>query len=159
MAAHQAPSSLGFSRKEYNQGANLICNLVPLPIGQKGSQTSPSYRKSALNIHWQDWCWCSNTLATWCEEPTHWKRPWWWERLRAGVGGNRGWDGWKASWIQRTWTWANWKMVRDREAWHAVVHGVAKNQTELSDWTTTTTEPETSEHFPSSLPRQNTLEL
>ena len=30
------------------------CNLVPLPIGQKGSQTSPSCRKSALNIHWQD---------------------------------------------------------------------------------------------------------
>ena len=22
-------------------------------------------------------------LATWCEELTHWKRPWWWERLRA----------------------------------------------------------------------------
>ena len=24
-----------------------------------------------------------NTLATWCEELTHWKRPWCWERLRA----------------------------------------------------------------------------
>ena len=23
-----------------------------------------------------DWCWSSNTLATWCKEPTHWKRPW-----------------------------------------------------------------------------------
>ena len=23
----------------------------------------------------------------------------------------------------------------DREAWHAAVHGVAKNQTQLSDWT------------------------
>ena len=25
-----------------------------------------------LNIHWKDWCWswCSNTLATWCEELT-----------------------------------------------------------------------------------------
>ena len=21
-----------------------------------------------LNIHWKDWCWCSNTLATWCRE-------------------------------------------------------------------------------------------
>ena len=29
-------------------------------------------------------CWSSNTLTTWCEEPTHWKRPWSWERLRAG---------------------------------------------------------------------------
>ena len=29
-----------------------------------------------LNIHWKDWCcsWSSNTLTTWCEEPTHWKK-------------------------------------------------------------------------------------
>ena len=26
-----------------------------------------------------------------------------------------------------------WEMVKDREAWHAAVHGVAKNQTQLSD--------------------------
>ena len=55
-------------------------------------------KKSTLNIHWKDWCWSSNTLATWCEVPTHWKRPWCWERLRAGEeGGNRGWDGWMES--------------------------------------------------------------
>ena len=37
-------------------------------------------------FHWKDWCWSwsSNTLVTWCEEPTHWKRPWCWERLRVG---------------------------------------------------------------------------
>ena len=31
-----------------------------------------------------------------------------------------------------------WGMVKDREAWHAAVHGVARSQTWLSDWTTTT---------------------
>ena len=29
-----------------------------------------------------------------------------------------------------------WKMVRDREAWRAAAHGVAKSRTQLSDWTT-----------------------
>ena len=35
-------------------------------------------RKSTLNIHWKDWCWSwsSNPLATCCDKPTHWKRPW-----------------------------------------------------------------------------------
>ena len=50
------------------------------------SLTNP--RKSTLNIHWKDRCWSSssNNLATWCEEVTHWKRPWCWEKLRAGGG-------------------------------------------------------------------------
>ena len=57
-------------------------------------------KESVLNIHWKDWCWSwnSNTLATWCEELTHLKRPWCWEILKAGrEGDNRGWDGWMAS--------------------------------------------------------------
>ena len=32
-----------------------------------------------------------------CKELTHWKRPWCWERLKAGgEGDDRGWDGWMA---------------------------------------------------------------
>ena len=57
---------------------------------------------------WKGWKWSSNTLATWCEAPTHWKRPWCWERLKAGgEGDDRGWDGWMASPTQWTWVWAN----------------------------------------------------
>ena len=54
------------------------------------------------------WSWNSNTLATWCEELTHLKRPWCWERLRAGgEGEDTGWDGWMASPTQWTWVWVN----------------------------------------------------
>ena len=67
-------------------------------------------KESVLNIHWKDWCWSwnSNPLATWCEELTHLKRPWCWERLKAGgEGDNRGWDGWMASPTQWTWVSVN----------------------------------------------------
>ena len=50
----------------------------------------------------------SNILATWCEELTHLKRPWCWERLKAGdEGDNRGWDGYMASPTQWTWFWVD----------------------------------------------------
>ena len=50
----------------------------------------------------------SNTLATWCKELTHWKRPWCWERLKAkGEGDDRGWDCWMVSPTQWTWVWAS----------------------------------------------------
>ena len=79
-------------------------------LGLQGDPTSPSWRKSVLNIHQKDWCWSwkSNTLATWCEELTHLKSPWCWERLKAGgEGDDRGWDGWMASLTQWTWVWVN----------------------------------------------------
>ena len=78
-------------------------------LGLQEDLTSPSSRRSVLGkglihwkgvFHWKDWCWSwnSNTLATWCEELTHWKRPWCWEGWGAGgEGDSRGWDGWMAS--------------------------------------------------------------
>ena len=47
------------------------------------------------------------SLAKWCEELTHLKRPWCWERLKAGEGDDRGWDSWMASPTQWTWVWVN----------------------------------------------------
>ena len=68
------------------------------------------FKEEKPKYHWKDWCWSwsFNTLATWCEELTHWKRPWCWERLKAeGEGDNRGWDDWMASPTQWTWVWAS----------------------------------------------------
>ena len=73
-------------------------------------------------------------LATWCEELTHWKRPWCWERLRAGgEGDDRGWDGWMASLTQRTWVWV------DSGSWWTGRSGVLRfmgSQTVGRDWAT-----------------------
>ena len=70
-------------------------------LGLQGGPTSPSWRRSVLGVHWKDWCWSwnSNPLATSCEELTHWKRPWCWERFRAGGKGTTedemvGWHHW-----------------------------------------------------------------
>ena len=82
--------------------------LLRVPWTQ-GNPTSPFSRKSVLGVHWKDWCWGwnSNTLATWCKELTHLKSPWCWERLKAGEGEDRGWDGCMVSPTQWTWVWVN----------------------------------------------------
>ena len=73
------------------------------------------------------WCWSSNTMATWCEELTHWNGPWYWERLRAGgEGGNREWDGITYP-IDRNLSKVQ-EIVKDRKAWCAAVHAVARSQ-------------------------------
>ena len=131
----------------------IICNVqllttswLPQPrlwdysqsLGLHTDPTSPSSKKSVLNDHWKDWCWRwnSNPLATWCKEWTHWKRPWCWERLKAGEGGDRRWDGWMASLDSMDTSLSKLQeLAMDREAWRAVVHGVAKSRTRLSDWT------------------------
>ena len=78
-------------------------------LGLQGDPTTPFWR-SALGFLWREWCssWNSNTLATSCEELTHWKRLWCSEGLGAGgAGDDRGWDGWMASLTQWTWVWVN----------------------------------------------------
>ena len=66
--------------------------LLRVPWTERRSNQS-ILNKSTLNTHWKDWCWSwsSNTLATWCEEPTNWKTPCSWEREKiGGVGDDRG---------------------------------------------------------------------
>jgi len=81
------------------------------PLDSKEIQpVHPKGNEWVLNIRWKDWCWSwnSNTLATWCEELTHWKRPWCWERLKAGGEGyEKGWDDWMASLTWWTCVWVN----------------------------------------------------
>ena len=76
-----------------------------------------------------------NTLATWCGELYHLKRPWCWERLRTGGDGDdRGWDGWMASPTQWTWVW-----VDSRSLWWTGKPGVLwfmGSQRIRHDWAT-----------------------
>jgi len=77
-------------------------------LGLQGDLTSPFWRRSALGFLWKEWCWSwtSSTLATSCEELTHWKRLWCWEGLGAGgEGDDRGWDGWMESLVGRESQW------------------------------------------------------
>ena len=67
---------------------------------------------------------------------THWKRRWCWERLRAGGAGDN-----RMKWLNGITDLEDMtlskvqEIMKDREAWCASVHGVAKSWTELSDWT------------------------
>ena len=82
--------------------------LLRVPWTARSNQSI--LKEISPGCYWKDWCWSwnSNTLATWCEELTHVKGPWCWERLRAGgEGDDRGWDGWMASPTQWSWVWVD----------------------------------------------------
>ena len=90
------------------------------------------------NQHWhlKEWCWCSNTLAIWYEELTHWKRPWCWKRQKAK---EKGW--WKMRRLDSITDSVDINLSKlqeivERGAWCAAVHGVTKSQIWLSDWIT-----------------------
>ena len=104
----------------------LECKEIQ-PVHPKGDQSWVFIGKTC-------WSWNFNTLATWCEELTHWKRPWCWEGLWAGgEGDDRGWDDWMASPTQQTWVWVN-----SRSWWWTERPGCAAIQGDVAEqlnWT------------------------
>ena len=77
-------------------------------LGLQGDPTSPPKRNQSWIIGRTDVE--SETSILWPPdaELTHWKRPWCWERLRAGgEGDDRGWDSWMASLTRWTWVWVD----------------------------------------------------
>ena len=104
---------------------------------------SPLDCKDIQPVYRKDWCWSwnSNTLATSCDELTHWKRPWCWEGLGAEEGDARGWDGWMASLTQWTWVWVNsrsWLWTgRPGVLWFMGSQGVGHDLVTELNWTET----------------------
>ena len=68
-------------------------------------------------------------FGPWCEELTYWKRPWCWERSKAGEADNRGWYGWSIPDSVDISLGKLWEIVKDGEAWYASVHDFAKSLT------------------------------
>ena len=103
----------------------LDCKEIK-PVNPKGNQPWIFIRMTEAEAEAPD------TLATWCEKPTHWKRCWCWERLKAKRKvGSRGWDGYKASIADSMDTSLSklQETAEDRAAWCVAAHGVTESQT------------------------------
>ena len=99
-----------------------LSRLLRIPwIARRSNQSILKEINPEYSLEELMWTCSSNTLATWCEEPTHWERPWYWERVKAGEeGDNRGWNGWMASRTQWTWVWVN-----SRRQWSTGKRGIS----------------------------------
>ena len=94
-------------------------------------EINPEYSLERLMLKWS-----SNPLAILCEEPTHWKR-----LIVGKIEGMRRRRQQRMRWLVGIIVSMDMclcklgEIVKNREAWHAVIHGVAKSRTWLSDWT------------------------
>ena len=62
------------------------------------------------------------------------ERPWCWERLKAGEGDDRGWDGWMASPTQWTWVWVNSGSWVDGQGGLACCGSWDRKESNMTEW-------------------------
>ena len=123
-----------WKKKVWNRGKETLQSPLDLkvikPVHPKGNQCWIFIERTDAE---------AETPILWPPDTTNWlwKRLWCWGRLKAGgEGDDRGWDGWIAITDSMDMRLSKLQeLVMNRIARHIEVHGVTKNQTQLSNWT------------------------